>query len=58
MNYRTLYFFHGQQVAILAHALTKEGKIPEADIERACRRKEAFTRDPARHTYEDEESNA
>ena len=58
VNYRILYFFHGQQVAILAHALTKEGEIPEADIERACRRKEAFTRDPARHTYEDEESNA
>jgi ribosome-binding protein aMBF1 (putative translation factor) len=27
VNYRILYFFHGQNVAILAHALTKEGAI-------------------------------
>jgi phage-related protein len=55
VNYRILYFFHGQQVAILAHALTKEGGIPEADLQRAIRRKEAFEQDPARHTYEEEE---
>jgi hypothetical protein len=32
VNYRILYFFHGQQVAILAHGLTKEGEIPIGDI--------------------------
>jgi ribosome-binding protein aMBF1 (putative translation factor) len=26
VNYRILYFFHGQQVALLAHGLTKEGE--------------------------------
>ena len=57
MHYRILYFFSGQNVAVLAHALTKEGKIPDADIERAIRRKKAFERDPARHTYEEELSN-
>jgi hypothetical protein len=49
-----LYFFHGQNVAILAHALTKEGEVPDSDIECAIRRKQAFERDPAGHTYEGE----
>jgi len=57
VHYRILYFFSGQNVAVLAHALTKEGKIPDADIERAIRRKKAFERDPARLTYEEEISN-
>jgi hypothetical protein len=57
VQYRVLYFFSGQNVAVLDHALTKEGKIPDADIERAIRRKKAFERDPARHTYEEELSN-
>jgi len=55
VNYRILYFFHGRNVAILVHALTKEGEIPEADIERAHRRKGTFERDPERHTYEEEQ---
>jgi hypothetical protein len=54
VNYRILYFFHGQNVSILAHALTKEGEIPGSEIERAIRRKQAFERDPVRHTYEGE----
>jgi phage-related protein len=54
VNYRILYFFHGRNVAILVHALTKEEEIPEADIERALRRKDAFEQDPVRHTYEEE----
>ena len=57
VNYRMLYFFHGQNVAILAHALTKEGEIPDGDIARAITRKQAFERDPARHTYEGEVTN-
>jgi phage-related protein len=54
VNYRILYFFHGPQVAILGHALTKEGAIPNAEIERAMKRKESFTRNPTRHSYEEE----
>jgi phage-related protein len=57
VNYRILYFFHGQNVAILTHALTKEGEIPEADLERTSRRKEAFEQDPVQHTYEEEQSD-
>src|SRR6266568_1804814 len=50
VNYRILYFFHGRNVAILGHALTKEDKVSKIDIERAVRRKKAFEADPARHT--------
>jgi hypothetical protein len=41
-------------VAILVHALTKEGEIAAADIERALRRKATFEHDPERHTYAEE----
>jgi len=54
VQYRILYFFHGQNIAVLDHALMKEGKVPDVDIERAIRRKKTFERDPARHTYEED----
>ena len=54
VNYRILYFFHGRNLAILGHALTKEDKVPKADIERAIRRKKAFEADPARHSYSED----
>src|SRR5260370_21851222 len=54
VQYRILYFFHGRQVAILAHSLTKEDMIPGADIERAIKRKKLFELDPRKHTYEGE----
>jgi phage-related protein len=55
VNYRILYFFHGRNLAILGHALTKEDKVPRTDIERAIRRKKAFEADPASHSYSEEE---
>ena len=55
MNIRILYFFHGRNVAILCHALTKKDKLPKNDIERAIRRKRAFEVDPAGHSYLEEE---
>jgi phage-related protein len=55
VNYRILYFFHGRNLAILGHALTKEDKVPKADIERAIRRKKAFESDPVGHSYSEEE---
>jgi len=58
VNYRILYFFHGQAVAILAHGLTKEDEVPNADIERAIQRKEAFAKDPAKHSYSEENEDA
>jgi phage-related protein len=55
VQYRLLYFFHGRQVAILAHALTKEDEVPKADFERATRRKKMFEANPKAHTYESKE---
>ena len=58
VNYRILYFFHGQVVAILAHGLTKEDEVPNADIERAIQRKEAFAKNPAKHSYPEDDQDA
>lgn len=56
MNYRILYFFHGRDLAVLAHAITKEGEVPDADIDRAVRRRKGFaSSNPAVHTYAEEE---
>lgn len=55
VNYRILYFFHGRNLAILAHAITKQDKVPKADIERTLRRKKAFEADPVTHSYSEEE---
>ena len=41
---RVLYFFSGQNAAVLDHALTRKGKSLDADIERAIRRKKALKR--------------
>src|SRR5262249_36132045 len=51
VNYRLLYFFHGRNTAVLVHALTKKGEVPDADIERALQRKRIFEQAPHRHSY-------
>lgn len=51
VNYRLLYFFHGRDVAIVAHGLTKEDVVPRSDLERAIARKRAYEDDPDLHTY-------
>jgi phage-related protein len=55
VQYRVLYFFHGRNVAILAHSLTKEDEMPDVDIERAIARKKLFVANPTEHTYESED---
>jgi len=52
VNYPILYFFHGRNVAVLAHALTKESEVPDVDIDRAVQRKEAFGRNPRGRRYD------
>jgi hypothetical protein len=48
-NYRILYFFHGKDVAVLAHGLTKEQEVPTADIQRAIDRRKRYEKDPQKH---------
>ena len=58
VQYRILYFFHGQNVAILAQAITKEqGAVPAIDIVRAIVRKRLFEENPETHTYYEEEED-
>jgi phage-related protein len=57
MNYRVLYFFHGRHTAVLAHAFTKEGRVPRAEIDRSMRRRTEFLADPEKHTYEEDPPN-
>ena len=51
VNYRMLYSIHGRVVAVLLHALVKEDVVPEAEIDLAVVRKNAFSRDPEGHTF-------
>ncbi len=54
-QYRILYFFHGQNIAILAHAITKEGsQVPNIDIKRAIERKRLYEKDPETYTYRED----
>jgi hypothetical protein len=53
-NFRLLYFFDGRTVAVLAHGLTKEAGIPDAEIERALERKRRYEQNPSKHRYEPE----
>lgn len=34
VNYRLLYFFHGQAISIISHGLTKEAEVPLKEIDR------------------------
>ena len=54
VNIRILYFFSNRDAAVLVHAFAKEDRIPDSDLDRALRRKDAFLEDPERHTHEEE----
>lgn len=49
VNYRLLYFFHGKDVAVVAHGLTKEAEVPAKDIDRAIERRRRYEQEPAKH---------
>ena len=52
INYRMLYFFHGNQVVVLSHGLKKEKEVPPQEIARAVERKRSFEDDPKTHTFQ------
>ncbi len=49
IQYRILYFFHGRDVVVLSHGITKTQKVPAVDIDRAIERKKLVMRDPMRY---------
>jgi phage-related protein len=55
VNYRMLYFFHGQEAIVVSHGFTKEGKIPQQEINLATDRMNKFRAAPKRHTPPEEE---
>jgi phage-related protein len=54
IHYRMLYFFHGRDVAVVSHGLTKERRVPPREIDLAVGRKAKFEADPERHTFQPE----
>ncbi|NBV86589.1 MAG: type II toxin-antitoxin system RelE/ParE family toxin [Verrucomicrobia bacterium] len=54
INYRILYFFHGDVAAVLAHGIVKENAVPPKEIERAIERRKRFETHPEKHTHTEE----
>jgi phage-related protein len=54
VQYRLLYFFADGPTAVVCHGITKEGKVPAADIALAASRRRAYESDPERHSYDEE----
>ena len=52
VHYRILYFFHGRNVAILSHGFTKEGAVPDIEIEKAIKRRDLVKSNPNKHIAE------
>ncbi len=53
INYRMLYFFHGNTAAVLAHGIIKESAVPPKEIDVAIERKKKFESNPKKHTFEE-----
>jgi phage-related protein len=52
VHYRILYFFHGQNVVILAHAIIKEdNQVPDREIDLALTYKNLFILNSEVYTY-------
>lgn len=51
VNYRIFYFFHGRELVVLAHGITKEKNILDKDIDLAVKRKETYLKEPEKHTH-------
>jgi phage-related protein len=51
VQYRLLYFFHGRNVAIVAHGITKKKTIPAIEIERAIERRRLYEKESAKHRF-------
>ncbi|HWG43457.1 MAG TPA: type II toxin-antitoxin system RelE/ParE family toxin [Gemmataceae bacterium] len=54
VQYRMLYFFHGQGTAIISHGFIKQGpEVDPKEIEKAVDRKERLRANPEQHTHEE-----
>jgi hypothetical protein len=53
INYRMLYFYHGNIAAVVSHGIVKEDRVPPKEIDRAIFRMRKFLSDPEGHTYKE-----
>lgn len=51
VNYRLLYFFHGKDCVVISHGITKEAEVPDSEIDKAIKNREAYKQDPEKHSY-------
>jgi len=49
-HYRLLYGFVGKDIAVVAHVLTKEAKVPDRDVDLAASRLARVRQSPQEHT--------
>ena len=54
VNYRMLYFFHGDVAAAISRGLVKQAAVPPKAIDWAVERQKKFEQDPAKHTHEED----
>ena len=53
IQYRMLYFFHGQEAVVLSHGVVKQqAAVAPREIQRAIHRKRMFQTDPKRYALE------
>jgi hypothetical protein len=52
VNYRMLYFFHGNMGVVVTHGLTKEKQVPYKEIDKAVELKKRFEASPESHTFQ------
>jgi len=51
VQYRFLYFFHGQNVVVISHGIKKKGdEVPDEEIDLAIVQKIKFREKPDKHT--------
>ena len=54
INYRMLYFFHGQDAIVVSHGFDKQrASVPLGEIEAAKARRKLYMADPETHTHEE-----
>jgi hypothetical protein len=46
VNYRVLYGFVGRDLVMISHGITKKGRVPPGEIDRAASRLAKYKRDP------------
>ena len=52
LNYRILYFFHGNEAVVISHGLTKERVVPPKDIDLAAQHRAMYQSSPNSHRFE------